>query len=262
MSSSSARKSGGTRPRKRPGVAAAAVFAVLLAAPAARAGTIKFCVDQANPMFQVDEAVANAAASAEADAAVFVIRDSSKADADDDSGNAQQTFFIKLAKTCDLIMGFPAEAGDPNLPDGMAASAAYARTGFVAAATGPVTENFAAMVAKGKVGVVFLTPALTYFTAQTMAAERVYDSNEALYGALLSGAVDDALIWQPWLVRQLAGHREAVQTAFLPMPHTAWNIEALHGPGGGAAAESFNAGLRALRREGKLQQLISPYQSP
>jgi hypothetical protein len=262
MSSNSAPDNGATRPRKRAGVAVAVFLAVLLGAPAARAKDIKFCVDQANPMFQLDEAVANAAASAQGDNAVFVVRDSSKADAANDSGNDQQKFFIKLAKTCDLIMGFPVEAGFPNLPDGMAASAAYALTGFVAASTRPITRSFDTMAADGKIGVMFLTPASTYFTAQNVAAERVYYSNDDLYGALLSGAVNDVLIWQPWLVRQLAVHSQDVKTAFLAMPHARWNIEALFGPDGTVNAAAFNAGLRALRREGKFAALIFPYQTP
>jgi hypothetical protein len=214
-------------------------------------------------MFQVDEAVAAAAAASQGATAAFAVRDSSKADADDDSGREQAKFFVKLAKTCDLIMGFPAEAGYPNLPEGMAATLPYARTGFVAASTGRIARNFAQMASAGKVGVVFLTPASTYFTEQNVAAERVYYSNDELYGALLAGQVNDMLIWQPWLVRQLAAHKQNVKTAFLAMPHTAWNIEALYPQGGNPAAVTlFNTGLRALRSGGKLAALISPYQTP
>jgi hypothetical protein len=242
----------------------ALVFAlVLLAAPAARAKTVTFCVDRANPLFQLDESVAAAAAASQGATSAFVVRDSSKADNDDDSGNEQAKFFVKMAKTCDLIMGFPVEAGYPALPDGMAATRPYARTGFVAAATGRIAGNFSAMAADGKIGVVFLTPASTYFTAQNVAAERVYYSNDELFGALLAGQVNDVLIWQPWLVRELAEHKQTVQTAFLAMPHTQWNIEALYPQTTGqAAANLFNNGVRMLRRGGKLAALISPYKTP
>jgi len=263
MSSSSAPERDIARPRKRLGLAAAIVLGMFLGAQPAKAKTIRFCVDQANPLFQLDEAVAAAAAASQGVSSVFVVRDSSKADTDDDSGNEQEKFFVKLAKSCDIIMGFPVEAGYPNLPDGMAASLPYARTGFVAAATGPLTRSFTQMAASGKVGVVFLTPASTYFTAQNVAAERVYYTNDDLYGALLAGQVNDVLIWQPWLVRELAQHKQDVKTAFLAMPHTQWNIEALYPKGANkAAARRFNAGLRALRQNGKLAALISPYQTP
>jgi hypothetical protein len=263
MSSSSARKFRVNRLLKRPVLAAAIFVLALLAAPAARAKTVSFCVDQANPLFHVDEAVAAAAAASQGAAARLVVRDSSKADTDDDSGNEQAKFFVKLAKTCDLIMGFPVEAGFPNLPDGMAASLPYVRTGFIAASTGRVAASFAEMAATGKVGVEFLTPASTYFTEQNVAAERVYYTNDDLYGALLNGQVNDVLIWQPWLVRQLAEHKQDVKTAFLAMPHTQWNIEALYQQGDSPAAVAlFNAGVRKLARDGKLETLISPYQTP
>ncbi len=215
-------------------------------------------------MMSVDEAVAKAAASAEGDTARFVVRDSTKDDADNDDGNAQDKFFEKLAKTCDLVLGFPVEARFVNLPDGMAATRAYARTGFVAAATGDLAPNFPAMTKTGKVGVVFLTPAETYFDETTIAAEQVYYSNEELYGALMTGKVNDALIWQPWLVRELAAHPSAVKTAFLAMPHTVWNVVALYPKTGAnkAAVRAFDAGIAKLTRDGKLEAAVSPYKVP
>jgi len=229
-----------------------------------RAATISFCVDRANPMMAVDQAVAMQAAAAENATAAFVVRDSSKEDADDDSGNAQEKFFAKLAKKCDLVLGFPVEAAYVSLPDGMAASRPYVRTGFVAAATGALPPDFSAMTKSGKVGVVFLTPAETYFDESTIAAEQVYYSNEALYGALIGGKVNDALIWQPWLVHQLADHPAAVKSAFLAMPHTVWNVVALYPLHGGdtASVRAFNSGIAKLERDGKLKAAVSPYQIP
>jgi hypothetical protein len=240
------------------------LLAVLLLASPARAATISFCVDQANPMMAVDEAVAAQAVAAEHDQAAFVVRDSSKDDADNDSGNAQEKFFARLSKRCDLILGFPVEARHLNLPDGMLASVPYVRTGFVAAATGPLAPDFAAMARSGRVGVVFLTPAETYFDEKTIAAEQVFYSNDDLYGALLAGGVNEALIWQPWLVRQLAAHPAAVKTAFLAMPHTLWNIVGLYPRRGGNAASvrAFDAGIAKLRRGGKLRAAVQPYEIP
>jgi hypothetical protein len=242
------------------------LFPALLLANATPAGaaTIKFCVDQANPMFAVDQAVASAAAARVGDQAAFVVRDSSKDDTDNDSGGDQAKYFKKLAGQCDLIMDFPVEAGHADLPDGMAASVAYARTGFVAAATGALAPDFPAMTAAGKVGVVFLTPASTYFTATNVGAERVYYTNNDLYGALLGGQVQDAVIWQPWLVHQLAAHPHGMKVGFLNMPHTIWDIEAIYPETGGnrAAVRAFDGGIAALAHDGKLAAAVAPYQTP
>jgi hypothetical protein len=236
---------------------------LLLASPA-NAATISFCIDQANPMVAVDQAVANAATAAEGNSAEFVVRDSSKEDADNDDGNAQDKFFSRLAKKCDLILGFPVEEQFLNLPDGMSATRPYARTGFVAAATGNLAADFPTMTQTGKVGVVFLTPAETYFDVSTIAAEQVYYTNDELYGALLTGKINDALIWQPWLVHQLATHPAAVKTAFLAMPHTVWNVVGLYPQSGAnkAAVKAFNAGVVKLAKTGKLEAAVSPYKIP
>jgi hypothetical protein len=226
---------------------------------ASPAHAVSFCVDRANPMFAVDEAVAAAAVPG----ASFVVRDSSTDDEDQDSGRDQVKFFDRLSQKCDLIMDFPVEAGHADLPDGMAASAPYTRTGFVAASTGAVAKTFPAMTASGKVGVVFLTPASTYFTAANVGAEEVFYTNGDLYSALVGGQIRDAVIWQPWLVHQLAAHPRPVNSAFLAMPHTVWDVVAIYPAGGGrAAVAAFDAGLRRLAGAQKLAGLIAPYQTP
>lgn len=148
MSSNLAPEGALTRPRKRPGIftsGAALLAAVLLCPGLAHAGTITFCVDQANPMLPTDMAVARAVAQKAGDTAAFVLRDSTRDASDDDddlSGRAQIRALHKLAQQCDLIMGFPVEDGGGNIPDGMKASIAYARTGFVAVGQSNVSSNF------------------------------------------------------------------------------------------------------------------------
>jgi ABC-type amino acid transport substrate-binding protein len=161
-------------------------------------------------------------------------------------------------------MGFPVEAHFLNLPDGMGATRPYADTGFVTASTGAAIPSFGRMVESQKVGVVFLTVASTYFTAQTMAAEHVYYTNDDLYGALLSGEINSALIWQPWLEKELAAHPRRLAVAKLDMPHADWNIVALYPQAGGAggAVNEFNAGLSALAANGRLGEIVAPYKIP
>jgi len=268
MSSSFPPERDTARPRQRPGVwACAAVMAAagfLCAAAPARADGMRFCVDRANPLFAVDEAVARAAAAERNEAAILVVRDSSTDDEDEDSGRDQQRFFAKLSKSCDLIMGFPVEANYENLPDGMGATRPYADTGFVTVSTGAAIPSFERMVASEKIGVVFLTVASTYFTERTMAAEHVYYTNDDLYGALLSGEVNSALIWQPWLVRELAAHPRTLAVAKLDMPHADWKIVALYprDRADGGAVNKFNAGLSALAANGRLREIVRPYKIP
>ena len=264
MSSSFPPERDAARPRKRPGFRAPAALLVaaglICAGAPARAEGIRFCVDQANPMF----AVAQAAAAVRNDTAILVVRDSSKDDKDEDSGRDQQRFFAKLSKSCDLIMGFPVEANDQNVPDGMGASRPYASTGFVTVSTAAEIPSFARMVSSEKVGVVFLTVASTYFTAQTMSAEHVYYTNHDLYGALLSGEINSALIWQPWLVNELAAHPRKLNVAKLDMPHAGWNIVALypHAAAHGGAVKRFNQALTTLAASGRLSEIVTPYKIP
>jgi len=104
----------------------------------------------------------------------------------------------------------------------------------------------------------------TYFTEANMSHEYVYYSNDELYGALLDGEVNAALIWQPWLDRQLAAHPEKLHVAALEMPHAAWNMVALYpqADSKGLAVRDFNAGLAALSADGKLNALDQPYDVP
>jgi ABC-type amino acid transport substrate-binding protein len=225
---------------------------------------IRFCVDKANSMFGIDQAVANAAAAASGQKAVFYVHDSSQDDPDDDSAYKEKKYFTKLESKCDLIMGFPVEAKIQNLPDGMAASLPYARTGFVAVTTTAPNVAFTSMVARQKIGVLLLSVASTYFTEQTMRAEHIYDTNDDLFAALNNHEVDVALIWQPWLVQELALTKQEVNSVPLQMPHAVWNMVALYPQSGQSsqAVKDFNAGVAAMAANGKLSQAVAPFDVP
>jgi ABC-type amino acid transport substrate-binding protein len=261
MSSSLIRKCLETRPLLRPGIW---LGLALLGGGAAQAAPVRFCVDKANPLVTVDIAVAQAVSERQKLDMVLVTRDSSQDDEDADSGLSQEKFFARLSKTCDLIMGFPVEAQFENLPRGMAATAPYVGTGFVTATTSMPIAGFDEMAADRQIGVVFLTVASTYFTDQTMAHEHVYYTNDQLYGALLHGEVNAALIWQPWLNRELAAHPQKLHVARLGMPHAAWNIVALYPQSatGAPAVRAFDQGVARLEASGKLAAVVHPYAVP
>ncbi len=215
-------------------------------------------------MFTIDQSVATAAAAAAGQTASFYVHDSATDDVDTDSGNKQEKYFAKLAKNCDLIMGFPVEAGFVSLPRGMTASQPYLRTGFVAATTTAPLQSFNGMVAREKIGVVMLTVPSTYFTDQTMHAENVYVTNDELLTALKDHEVDAALVWQPWLISQLTVHQQSVHIAALQMPHAAWNLVALvpQSAQSDVAVRAFNKGLQSLAANGKLGPAVRPFEVP
>jgi polar amino acid transport system substrate-binding protein len=253
--------------------ACAALATPALAQTAGHPPAITFCVDQANPMVAIDEAVANAVAANQHVAASFVVRNSADDDEDQDSGAKQRKFFAQLVKSCDLVMDFPVEPGQPTALADMDATRPYARTGFVTIGPREQSSSFAAMpgsaslsdmLHRGDIGVVFLTVASTYFDAATMSHEHIYESNAALYDALGRGEVQSAIIWQPWLLQRLATDPGAVTASPLRMPHATWNIVAIYPQDhpNMAAVHSFNAGLAALSRDGGLARAVAPYKLP
>jgi hypothetical protein len=218
-------------------------------------------------MFAMDQAVANAVAQTQGLTASFVVHDSSRDASDDDddlTGRAQQRYFIKLAAQCDIFMGFPVEADHLLLPEGMNATVPYALTGFVAASQAAAPATLSTLPASGHVGVLTMTPVATYFDASTVSREHVYDTNDQLYGALKSGEVESALIWQPWLDQQLAQHPQKLHVAALNMPHAVWNIVALYPQTAQNKPEvkAFNTALRGLAADGQLQRIVQPYSIP
>lgn len=268
MSSKSTSNTLLSRPHLRPGVIAAALLAVVglgCAGKPAHAAPLRMCLDKANPIFTIDQAVANAVAKNQNIAADLVVFDSSSGDGTKFSGKGQQKYLQTLAARCDVIMGFPVEAGDATLPANMAATLPYVRTGFVTATTGAPAASFATMVATKKtMGVVMLTVPTTYFTDQNMTAEHVYYSNAELLSALDNGEVNAALIWQPWLVRQLAGHPQNLRVSQLSMAHSAWNIVGLYPQAdkNSAAVRTFNQGVASLAASGGLANIVKPYNAP
>jgi len=254
------------RPRKRPGLfAGVALCTALLGFAQARAENLTVCVDKANPMFATDMAVARAAASQAGLTPMFLMHNSAVDAVDDDdlTGKSQQKFFATLAAKCGVIMGFPVEAGYENLPNGMAASPPYVQTGFVVASQGAVPAA-SRVTHTGQVGVLLLTPAMTYFDDTTMAHEQVYYSNDDMYGALLHGQINAAFIWQPWLNQQLTAHPQKLHQALLDMPHATWDIVALHAQSAqaDAAVLKFDSAVTALAASGRLRAIVQPFAVP
>jgi ABC-type amino acid transport substrate-binding protein len=141
----------------------------------------------------------------------------------------------------------------------MAATRPYIRTGFVTVTNGAPASSFKTLSNHYKVGVVFLTVTETYFTDANVTHEHIYDSNDEMLAALNSKEIDAALMWRPWLDRELAAHPQKLNQAPLRMPHAQWNIVALYPEGQrDDAVQKFNAGIETLRKSGTLAQIVNP----
>ena len=244
-----------TRTLRRSG---AAFIALLPACAAQASGAMNFCVDQGNPLYHIDRIVADAVAHHAGATVKFTVFDSSsKAD---EMKAQQPKFFVGLAARCDFIMGFPVEAGYPTLPKGLRSSVPYAVTGYVLAARGVTAPHFSSLAANTKVGTSYLSVPSTWFEDSKL-AEHVYSTPARLYAALADKRVDAALIWQPWLVRELAAKPAAIASQPLKQPHAVWNVVALYKPDH-ADAKQFDAGIAALNKSGRLAKMIRPYAVP
>ncbi|MGC9269520.1 hypothetical protein [Acidiphilium sp.] len=255
------------RLRKQPGLGcgAVALAAALLSPVMACAATgPSVCLDQANPFYHIDRAVALAVGSIDHVTPRFITIDTRDGS---DALNAQKPkFFARLASRCDLVMGFPVETGYPTLPEGVKATQPYAATGFVIAALGSAPGNFATLPPKSTVGVTYLTVPTTYFGSGhgTVLAEHQYSSPAAELAALQSHEIDAALIWQPWLNQHLAAHPAAISQRLLTQPHAKWSMVALYRPTPAShrVAVQFDRAIRQLTTSGRLQRLIAPYNLP
>lgn len=96
------------------------------------------------------------------------------------------------------------------------------------------------------------------FTDANVTHEHIYDSNDELMSALNLKDIDAALVLCPLLERELAAHPQKLDEAQLVMPHADWNIVALYPVGPrSSVVQKFNAGIEALKKSGKMAQIVS-----
>ncbi len=174
--------------------------------------------------------------------------------------------FAKLARDqCQLIMGFPIDAGGPNLPPHVEATEPYASTGFVLVRrSGSQDVSLGALRNGSEVGIAQLdTYAGLLFSEHPNIVMHVYPEDEEMLADLQARQIVAGLAWQPSIERYRLSHprQNGFSVHILPGKHMVWNLVALYAPESHAAAESFNKGLIQLRSNGRLARLIAPYQS-
>jgi mono/diheme cytochrome c family protein len=173
--------------------------------------------------------------------------------------------FAKMAASdCELILGFPVDVGEPQLPPNVKATAAYARTGFVLvrrAGLGPM--SLAEMPKGTDVGIAQLdTYAGLLFGLYPNIVMSVYPTDSKMLADVVANHLPAALAWQPSLDSYQRNHPglRPLNTRFLSGPHMLWNLVALYGPQSEDIAQVFNRGLADLEAQGRLEALIRPYQ--
>lgn len=234
-----------------------AFLAAVLVHRGAEAAELKVCIDQSNPTAQMDARVAQAAARSQGDTVKLIRFDGS---GDEDDGYSSHDFRKLATDRCELIMGFPVDAQEVSLPEGLQATPPYAKTGFVLVTRNPAYASLDAMPKGSEVAVTYLTAPNLYFVGHPNVSAQVFTSDAESLHALEHRKVAAAMLWRPYVAGHLheAGANQLDLTP-LSEPHAAWNLVALYTAQGAAAAGQFDAGVATLRRSGELNKLVRPY---
>jgi mono/diheme cytochrome c family protein len=204
-------------------------------------GTLSVCIDTASATAARDEAVARQSASRESLTVKVHRFDSS----DNDEGFGARDFRALLAKQCDIVMGYPVDRTGGTAPFGLSITAAYDQTGFVLATTAPLPDTgLGGLPADTLVAVTYGAVPNLYFVTYRALQSDIEMSEDATLHALTSGHAKAAMLWQPTMAAYLAAHQGApIRVRPLVEPHARFDIVALYGPGGAAAAQHFQDGL-------------------
>jgi polar amino acid transport system substrate-binding protein len=242
---------------------AAFVLGAVLTHRAEASPAIKVCVDHANPISKVDARVVRAAAQTQGYSVEEVAFVGHGKEEDDGFPVAR---FAKLAQSeCQLIIGFPVDISGPHLPPNVHATPAYASTGFVLVERGSAAPMPLSELPKGsEVGIAQLdTWAGLLYTANPNIVMHVYHDDAHMLADLEHHQIAAALTWQSFLAgyENVHSDRKRLSSSVLPGSHMVWNLVALYAAESQDAADIFTKGVDALRSNGKLEQLIKPYQT-
>lgn len=229
------------------------------AGDAANASALSVCVDTSSPGAAMDRKVAAAVAHQQGVSLRVHEFDGS---GDDDDGFALKEFNRMAASECQLVLGFPVDAGNGDVPDGLRATAAYARTGFVLVTpTQQHADSLSALAQGSEVAVTMQTAPNLYFAAHPQIKANVRPNDQAAIAALEKHQVQAAVLWRPAVADYLQKQGQAQQFGYseLDEPHARWNLVALYDPANADAAARFEQSIRTLQQRGQLAALLQPY---
>lgn len=249
------------RKRLRKVQIAAWLLGAVLTHRAGASANLTVCIDQANPTMAMDARVVRALANTQGYAVTLVRFEG--------YGKGGEGFplsrFAKMAASeCQLIMGFPLDVSDPNLPPHVEATAAYASTGFVLVRRRSARSVSLSELPRGsEVGIAQLdTYVGLLFSRYPNIVMHVYAEDADMLADLEAQRIVAGLAWQPSIAHYQRMHpkRGALSARILPGEHMVWNLVALYAPESQSAADSFNRGLQLLQSNGQLASLIKPFQ--
>lgn len=234
-----------------------AIAAALLCGGIAQAKELSVCIDTASSMVAVDNQLARAVAAQEG--ATLQVHDYNSDQNDDVNGMAD---FGKLARTCDLVLGFPLDTDAKNIDlGGLHATRPYAHSRFVM-----VTRKASKAAALGqlprgsKVAIVFLTPPNLYMPQHPdlQPVVAIHDSNA--FEDLATRKVDAALLWGPAVTGYEARHANAdLAVHALDQPHSVFNLVALYDSAHASDAAEFERAIASAKASGELQKILGKY---
>jgi len=228
---------------------------------AASADVLNVCVDQANPTSGMDARVARAAIETQGNA-VKVIPFVGYGKGGDGMPPSR---FAKMAQSdCQLIMGFPVDISNPNLPPDVEATSAYAGTGFVLVRRAGAEKSSLSELPKGsEVGIAQLdTYAGLLYGEHPNIVMHVYPTDSMMLADLAAKHISAGLAWQPFIASYQQRRAKSLSIDLLPGKHMRWNLVALYASPSQRVADLFARGLYELQSKGELERLIKPYQQP
>jgi mono/diheme cytochrome c family protein len=223
-------------------------------------GVVRVCVDEASATARLDERVAKAAMATQGDE----IRTVPFTGYGKGGDGLPARRFAKMAQSdCELIMGFPVDLSDPNLPPDVSATSAYASTGFVLVERASAKPIPIAALRKGsEVGIAELdTFAGLLYGMHPNIVMHVYAKDSQMIGDLIAHRIAAGLAWQPFIETFRAEHPGSAPLTLqqLPEKHMTWNLVALYAPESQGAANAFDLGLYRLAARAQLERVIRPY---
>lgn len=228
--------------------------AVLMHGPARAADTLSVCIDKASPTAAGDRKLAEAVAG-QLHATLSTHMFDGSGDGDD--GFDIKDFRTLLASDCEIVLGFPSEAGNTSLPPDTAATAPYGSTGFVLVLADGMTARSLSDLPDGtEVAVTYGTAPNLFLVSHANLKPDLLSSDQETLKTLQSGDVKAAMVWHPTLAATPGTGHFSVHP--LTERHAGWNLVALTRQDAPVAAR-FEGAIAALQTSGDLARLLSPY---
>jgi len=235
--------------RKKQRTFGSALFVgVVLMHGAASAAGLSVCIDSASATADRDQLIAQAVAQREG--VPLAVQHFNGAE--DDDGMTPKEFKKLLGTKCQLVMGYPSEAGDASTPPDLMQTKAYDETGFVLVVPGgSQAKSLADFPAGTEVAVTFETAPNLYFLKHKNVTPDVHQSDTETLKALLDGHVKAAMVWQPTVQTYIDKTPSAKLSVYkLTEPHARWDVVALYMAQNAETAKRFEAEVAALRAPG------------